>query len=46
MIQQSFFFLKNDRTVKIKRINKVFGGPILFVFHFRHLKLTMKDLFD
>jgi len=34
--------------VKIKRINKVYGGPIMFVFHFRYLKLKLKpsDIFD
>jgi len=48
MIQQLLFFIKIDRTIKIKRINTVYSGPILFVFHFRHLKLklTANDLFD
>jgi len=42
------FLIKRDRTIIIKRINKVYGGPTLFVFHYRHLrlKLTAEDLFE
>jgi len=41
-------FDKINRMVKIKIINKVYGGPTLFVFYFRHLKLklTVRDQID
>jgi len=41
------FFLK-DQTVKILKINEVYGVPLLRLVHYRHLRLnlTAKDLFD
>jgi len=41
------FFLK-DQTVKIEKINEVYGGPLLGLVHHRHLglKLTRKDFYD
>lgn len=34
--------------IEIKWINKVYGGPTLFVFHFKYLelKLTIMDQID
>jgi len=44
MIQWSILF-ESDRKAKIKLINKVYGGPLLKLIHYRHLrlKLTISD---
>jgi len=46
-IQRSSFFKKNQ-MVKIKKIDKVYGGPPLKLVYHRHLglNLTPRDLFD